>query len=217
MLLLVDPPDLGDTLVLGDEGKQTVVRPDDEVSALQLRDDGPPLGTHAGVDDGDEHGACRPVGQRDRKLVGPLPDVEGLDLLGQVVELQIAVHAERHALHGRHRTVLRPEIGLDDDQAVDVGRRLGARTDGEAQEQRQQQKRATEHRFPSGTAVTRRSWHGHASTPKRRASARVVCPFPRTIIPRGDAPGAAAGGPTGRTRWRNSALDSPYGDLRTSG
>jgi hypothetical protein len=132
---LVDLADRLDAELIGDQGQRAVVRTDEVVAGLGLEDHGLALGAHARVDHRDEHRAARPVGRGLGEPIGALPDVEGRDLVGQVLEPERRIDRDRDAAHRRHRAVLEAEIALvDDDAAGRALGRLGDRRGRHAQE-----------------------------------------------------------------------------------
>ncbi len=62
------------------------------------------------------------------------PDVEGGDLVRQVVEFQVGIDPARHALHLRHRAVLRAEVALEHERRGS-GKAEGGRQKAEGQQQ----------------------------------------------------------------------------------
>ena len=83
----------------GQQGECAVVGRDDELSGGGARHDAAPFGADARVDDGDEHRAQGPERRDLPQAVRRLPDVEGLDLVGEVDDAQCRVDAESDAFH----------------------------------------------------------------------------------------------------------------------
>jgi hypothetical protein len=101
-----------------DERERAVVGRDDEQAAARARDHALAFGAHSGIDDRDDDGARGPEGRDLSQAVRALPDVEGLDLVREVVDAEVGVHAGRDALHGGDRPVARAEVGLQHEGAL---------------------------------------------------------------------------------------------------
>ena len=109
---LVDLPRRFDAVQPEHVGQGAIVRRHDVLPRPGLHHHTFPVGAHAGIHHGDEHRPPGPVIDGLDQTVAGLPDMEGRDLMGQIVDPQIRMHRIGNTVHGADRAVHQAEIGL---------------------------------------------------------------------------------------------------------
>ncbi len=118
---LVDLAHRRDAHALLEVRERAVIGRHHRVAIGGARHTGASLGAHPRVHHRDEHRSLRPEAHGLVQPVRGAPDIIAGDLMRAVDDLQLAVNALDHPVHGAHRALLVGEIGLEDQNGFHGG------------------------------------------------------------------------------------------------